>query len=655
MATNIASVYGGTQEINPAALPFTPASFVNVVGSGGAFGIGSHPTGSSAVSGSTPMGDGRSRNGGVPFATAQRSDPGRGPGTSSAGPGMPPGNGGMPWEFDLQGPHVRATSVVRSGASASAVAVSTITSLSQDMEAAATAAGNFNTFKVLTWNGLAEGLDRQTDFPRTPPFALDFWNFRLPFTIDALNAVGADVICMQEINHPEFLAMQLPDYRMIFVAKLDSPCMPHAPPDGCCMLVRKSRFEVLGVESIYYHAPTGSDFAPAAPGGAAVGVGSAAAAGVASTAASAGVVPATVSPAVAKSRGVSPLQATQTQAPAPHIHAPFDPVNGGAAIVVPVSGKGNSAATTSESVAATDSEHGSGVPAAASAADSASPDASRKPAAFSAMEDDVDVDLDAPLTNQTAIVARLRCLRTRKTMLVATTHLKAKVGNEVKRQHQITQLLARIKIMTASSSIPVVLCGDFNSDPAERVVFEQVYQDPHVHLSSCFNSFTQMQEFGRVVHFHDAPTTKSAQEVVRPLGPMKRQSYDSYASSEPTYTTWKVRGVGAEVLTKRHTIDYLFATLASDFVLAAAPAAVSTSTTLHPSDALPTTPTTPAGGETIPPIAPLTRPKPSLPKRTLKLVNCMPILGPEVTGFRGLPSAGFPSDHLFLCAEFMFN
>jgi hypothetical protein len=108
--------------------------------------------------------------------------------------------------------------------------------------------------------------------------------------------------------------MQLPDYRMIFVAKLDSPCMPHAPPDGCCMLVRKSRFEVLGVESIYYHAPTGSDFAPAAPGGAAVGVGSAAAAGVASTAASPGVVPATVSPAVAKSRGVSPLQATQTQA-----------------------------------------------------------------------------------------------------------------------------------------------------------------------------------------------------------------------------------------------------------------------------------------------------------------------------------------------------
>ena len=49
-----------------------------------------------------------------------------------------------------------------------------------------------------------------------------------------------------------------------------------------------------------------------------------------------------------------------------------------------------------------------------------------------------------PLANQNAIAVKLRCSWTGKSLLVVTTHLKAKEGNESIREGQVKQLLQHI-------------------------------------------------------------------------------------------------------------------------------------------------------------------------------------------------------------------
>lgn len=361
-------------------------------------------------------------------------------------------------------------------------------------------------FKVVTWNVLAHGLDAPSDFPKAAPFCLDYWKFRLPFIIESLKTLDADIICLQELNHPEYLNVMLPEFSMVFVPKLDSPCMPAAAPDGVCMLVRRGRFDILDVQSVYYR-----------------------------------------------------------------------------------------------------------------------PEASAAAVEAQAMR----LDESKPLANQNGIVLRLRDTATGAAFVIATTHLKAKEGNERIRLCQIKQMLARIKQMSGGgegqAALPVILCGDCNSEPSERAVFETVYTDSDIRFSSCFNSYTQMQQMGRVVHHHDAPgyVPASSAAATSSKGPMNRQPFEIYISSEPSYTTWKVRQKKTGDFTEKQcTIDYLFANLAADVVPEGEGAA--------------------AHG----------------PRKTLHLNNCMPLIGPSVTNFPGslgLPSPAFPSDHLFLLAEFSFD
>ena len=382
------------------------------------------------------------------------------------------------------------------GAEAGASSVAVLQRLSKELLDAA----QRPSFKVLTWNLLAHGLDAPTDFPKAAPFCLDFWRYRLPFIIESLKTLDADIFCLQELNHPEYLNVMLPEYSMVFVPKLDSPCMPVAAPDGVCVLVRRGRFDILDVQSVYY-------------------------------------------------RPEAAEQATR-------------------------------------------------------------------------------LDESKPLANQNGIVLRLRDTSTGAAFVIASTHLKAKEGNQRIRLCQIKQMLERIKQMSSGvggqAALPVILCGDCNSEPAERAVFETVYSDSEMRFSSCFNSYTQMQQMGRVVQHHDAPDyVPASSAATSPKGPMSRQPFETYIKSEPSYTTWKVRQTKTgEFAEKQCTIDYLFATLGGADVVAEEG----------------------AGGHAS--------------RQTLHLNNCMPLIGSSVTNFPGslgLPSPAFPSDHLFLLAEFSFD
>lgn len=342
------------------------------------------------------------------------------------------------------------------------------------------------TFTVLQWNILAHGLDSCDDFPMVSKSALDFYSHRLNLITGIILKLEPDVVCLEELNHCEHFATLLAGYAMIFCAKLDSPCLPDCPPDGCAIFVKRTTFEVIHIESFYYK---------------------------------------------------------------------------------------------------------------------------EKPICA---DDSIE---DCLLQNQNAIVTKLRNKKSDRVVLVAVTHLKAKAGNELIRQHQINQLLQRIKGLATykSSPIPIILCGDLNSDLKERLVYEAVFSDCDIAFSSCFNKFTQMQEFGRCVHFHDDPSYTL--ETLGPQTPEERREIECYIQGEPEYSTWKMRNSSDGIFSKKETIDYMFATLSSDYIPGSSPA-------------------TGRG-------------------RCLRLTNCFPLIGPSISGCDGgMPSEKFPSDHLFLMSEF---
>ncbi|XP_073974101.1 NADP/NADPH phosphatase nocturnin isoform X2 [Rhodnius prolixus] len=117
-------------------------------------------------------------------------------------------------------------------------------------------------------------------------------------------------------------------------------------------------------------------------------------------------------------------------------------------------------------------------------------------------------------SNQVAVLAILRDLVTGSEFCVATTHLKARNGALLAalRNEQGKDLLDFVT--SHCGDRPVIVCGDFNAEPAEPV-YSTVTTHPALRLAS---------------------------------------AYAAYQAGEPPYTTWKVREEG-EVC---HTIDYIF-------------------------------------------------------------------------------------------------
>ncbi|XP_005101077.1 nocturnin [Aplysia californica] len=127
-------------------------------------------------------------------------------------------------------------------------------------------------------------------------------------------------------------------------------------------------------------------------------------------------------------------------------------------------------------------------------------------------------------TNQVALLCWLRGLygsSKGKDILVVATHLKSKKGYSELRYQQ-GKFLER-ELMKQAQGKPVVLCGDFNAEPEEKVI--QVIKSSKLQLMSTYT-------------------------LLSPSG------------AEPEYTTWKVRsGKHGETMEEScHTIDYVFVT-----------------------------------------------------------------------------------------------
>ncbi|GAX79232.1 hypothetical protein CEUSTIGMA_g6672.t1 [Chlamydomonas eustigma] len=103
-------------------------------------------------------------------------------------------------------------------------------------------------FKILTWNVLADGLAQNGDFVKTPLPLLE-WSYRMPLIIEELKEAQADIICLQEVNRYEELEhhLGLLGYQGCFLAKISSPCERYMyPRDGVAIFFNPDRFQLQG-------------------------------------------------------------------------------------------------------------------------------------------------------------------------------------------------------------------------------------------------------------------------------------------------------------------------------------------------------------------------------------------------------------------------
>ena len=125
-------------------------------------------------------------------------------------------------------------------------------------------------------------------------------------------------------------------------------------------------------------------------------------------------------------------------------------------------------------------------------------------------------------TNQVCIILKLEIKdesATKKTVAIATTHLKAKTGYHQLRHSQGCYLLNYLKENYAS--IPLIVCGDFNADPKEPVI--EAFVSSPLNLDSAYKRLSPSNE-------------------------------------EAPFTTWKIRGGPNGPVEVSKTIDYMWYT-----------------------------------------------------------------------------------------------
>ena len=108
-------------------------------------------------------------------------------------------------------------------------------------------------FTVMQFNCLADGLAQSGEFQYASPDEL-YWSSRWILIQTEINRINPDVLCVQEMNHPEALATFMPDHYMLYCPKLSSPALNcGSPPDGCVMMIRRSLYELIDVQIVYYN------------------------------------------------------------------------------------------------------------------------------------------------------------------------------------------------------------------------------------------------------------------------------------------------------------------------------------------------------------------------------------------------------------------
>ncbi|KAL1517604.1 hypothetical protein ABEB36_001345 [Hypothenemus hampei] len=111
-----------------------------------------------------------------------------------------------------------------------------------------------NSLRVFQWNILSQALGKENDnFAKCPDEALD-WNHRKYLIIEEIIEYCPDIICLQEVDHFNFLKLVLATqgYTGMFFPKPDSPCFyidGNNGPDGCAIFFRTNKFELLRTEA----------------------------------------------------------------------------------------------------------------------------------------------------------------------------------------------------------------------------------------------------------------------------------------------------------------------------------------------------------------------------------------------------------------------
>ncbi|GAQ84331.1 CCR4-NOT transcription complex subunit 6 [Klebsormidium nitens] len=121
--------------------------------------------------------------------------------------------------------------------------------------------------RILTWNTLADGLAQHGDFVKVPSKLLD-WESRAPVLLRELEESGADVICLQEVNHFDdcFLpGLEKLGYSGRFQPKILSPSARFGyAADGVALFYKASRFEMRGYETLQFVDPNGDNMSQCA-------------------------------------------------------------------------------------------------------------------------------------------------------------------------------------------------------------------------------------------------------------------------------------------------------------------------------------------------------------------------------------------------------
>uniref|UniRef100_A0A8D8R0S3 Nocturnin n=1 Tax=Cacopsylla melanoneura TaxID=428564 RepID=A0A8D8R0S3_9HEMI len=108
--------------------------------------------------------------------------------------------------------------------------------------------------RILQWNVLSQALGQNNDnFVCCPDEALD-WRRRRYQMLQEIIAHNPDVICLQEVDHFEFLKKTLltQGYSGTFFPKPDSPCVyiqGNNGPDGCAIFYKTDKYDLIGLET----------------------------------------------------------------------------------------------------------------------------------------------------------------------------------------------------------------------------------------------------------------------------------------------------------------------------------------------------------------------------------------------------------------------
>jgi CCR4-NOT transcription complex subunit 6 len=94
---------------------------------------------------------------------------------------------------------------------------------------------------LCSWNVLAEGFVKQSTFPYCGPAHLA-WEHRRELLPRILGAIAADVVCLQEVDRPDFFGelFEQMGYTWVFAKRPEGL-------DGCLMAFRSDKFELVRI------------------------------------------------------------------------------------------------------------------------------------------------------------------------------------------------------------------------------------------------------------------------------------------------------------------------------------------------------------------------------------------------------------------------